>query len=161
MPQVLEAARESRVGHQSPTCLFYKLVSLFSRQDWVKHAWGTVSRAAVVLSNSTYTSISQSSKPVFFFAILPWLLLNLRLNRANWSGCAPSLLRAQKGQVPGIGAKTIQKINEFLETGKMQTLVSFVGSKRFRKTPRKFDLIASPLYYVYSTVVPVICDFFW
>lgn len=33
------------------------------------------------------------------------------------------LRRAQKGQVPGIGAKTIEKIDEFLKTGKMQTLV--------------------------------------
>ncbi|CAM9607875.1 unnamed protein product [Ectocarpus sp. 6 AP-2014] len=35
------------------------------------------------------------------------------------SYCYP---HAQKGEVPGIGAKTIQKINEFLATGKMQTL---------------------------------------
>lgn len=34
-----------------------------------------------------------------------------------------SIDRAQKGQVPGIGAKTIEKIDEFLKTGKMQTLV--------------------------------------
>lgn len=31
--------------------------------------------------------------------------------------------RAQKGEVPGIGAKTIEKIDEFLKTGKIQMLV--------------------------------------
>lgn len=39
-----------------------------------------------------------------------------------------NLLRVQKGEVKGIGAKSIEKIAEFLETGKMQALVSFVQS---------------------------------
>ncbi|CAM9350087.1 unnamed protein product [Pylaiella littoralis] len=34
----------------------------------------------------------------------------------------PLLAPPKKGQVPGIGPKTIQKIDEFLKTGKMQIL---------------------------------------